>query len=259
MPMNMTELNLALKRLRLSGIQSTLEARSLQVAQGNLTFLDGFTSLIQDELDRRRSKLIERQFQLSGLPERKSLSEFEWNYNPKVQKKAVLELNTLKWIQAHEDALFIGQPGTGKSHVAKSIAMAALLSGHRVIYRDAHVFFEDLAQAQALGQRKKWLQTLSQADLLIIDDLALRKLPVTAGEELLEVVMNRYEKKSTLITSNRILDDWGKVMGDQTISSAILDRLLHHGHLLKFEGRSYRLKQAAERSAARLETPASTG
>lgn len=259
MPMNMTELNLALKRLRLSGIQATLEARALQVAQGELTFLDGFTSLIQDELDRRRSKLIERQFQLSGLVERKTLSEFDWSFNPKVPKKTALELNTLRWIEAHEDALLIGSPGTGKSHIAKSIATTAILAGYRVIYRDAHVFFEDLAQAQALGTRKKWLHMLSQADLLIIDDLALRKLPVTAGEELLEIIMNRYEKKSTLITSNRILDDWGKVLGDQTISSAILDRLLHHGHLLKFEGRSYRLKQAAERAAAKVDSRASTG
>lgn len=259
MPMNTTELNLALKRLRLSGIQATLEARALQVAQGDLTFLDGFTSLIQDEMDRRRSKLIERQFQLSGLTERKTLSEFEWSYNPKVPKKAALELGALKWIQAREDALLIGAPGTGKSHVAKSIAHSAILAGHRVIYRDAHVFFEDLAQAQALGTRKKWVHALSQADLLIIDDLALRKLPVTAGEELLEVIMNRYEKKSTLVTSNRILDDWGKVLGDPTISSAILDRLLHHGHLLKFEGRSYRLKQAAERASARLDSQTVTG
>ena len=96
------------------------------------------------------------------------------------------------------------------------------------------------------------MTALTEADLLVIDDLALRKLPPQAGEELLEVVMNRYGKRSTLITSNRILEDWGKVLGDQTIASAILDRLLHRGHLLKFEGRSYRLKQAAERATGKL-------
>jgi len=252
MPMNSSELDLALKRLRLSGIQATLASRALQVQQGRLSFLEGFSSLIQDELDRRRSKWIERQFLLSGLVRPQALDDFDWSYNPKLPKGPALELLALQWVHAHEDALLIGSPGTGKSHIARAVGSAAVLAGLRVIYREAHVFFEDLAQATALGARKKWMAQLSEADLLIIDDLALRRLPPTAGEELLETVMNRYGKRSTLITSNRILEDWGKVLGDQTISSAILDRLLHRGHLLKFEGRSYRLKQAAERATGRL-------
>lgn len=252
MPMNQTELDLALRRLRLSGIQATLASRALQVQQGEQSFLEGFASLIQDELDRRRSKWIERQFLLSGLIRPQPLDDFDWQYNPKIPKRAALELVALKWVDGHEDALLIGSPGTGKSHIARAVGSAAVLAGLRVIYREAHVFFEDLAQATALGNRKKWMTTLREADLLIIDDLALRKLPPTAGEELLEVVMNRYGKHSTLITSNRILEDWGKVLGDQTIASAILDRLLHRGHMLRFEGRSYRLKQAAERATGKL-------
>ncbi|MBU6430454.1 MAG: IS21-like element helper ATPase IstB [Cyanobacteria bacterium REEB65] len=252
MPMTSPELDLALKRLRLSGIQATLQSRALQVSQGNLSFLEGFTSLIQDELDRRRSKWIERQFLLSGLVRPQGLDDFDWSYNMKLPKKAIIELAALKWIEGHEDALLIGSPGTGKSHVARAIGSAAVMAGLRVIYRESHVFFEDLAQASALGSRKKWVAALTEADLLILDDLALRKLPPSAGEELLEVVMNRYGKRSTLITSNRILEDWGKVLGDQTIASAILDRILHRGHLLRFEGRSYRLKQSAERATGKL-------
>lgn len=252
MPMNSSELDLALKRLRLSGIQATLSGRALQVEQGKLSFVEGFSSLIQDELDRRKSKWIERQFLLSGLVQPSALDSFDWHYNPKIPKRSVLELVALQWTSRHEDALLIGSPGTGKSHIARAIGSAAVMAGLRVVYREAHVFFEDLAQATALGNRKKWIGQISDADLLIIDDLALRKLPASAGEELLEIVMNRYEKRSTLITSNRILEDWGKVMGDQTIASAILDRLLHRGHMLKFEGRSYRLKQAAERASGKV-------
>lgn len=250
MPMNQSELDLALRRLRLSGIQATLASRALQVQQGELSFIEGFASLIQDELDRRRSKWIERQFLLSGLVTPQALDDFDWHYNPKIPKRAALELVALKWAQNHEDALLVGSPGTGKSHVARAIGSSAVLAGLRVIYREAHVFFEDLAQATAIGSRKKWMTALREADLLIIDDLALRRLPTTAGEELLEVVMNRYGKHSTLITSNRILEDWGKVLGDQTVANAVLDRLLHRGHLLRFEGRSYRLKQAAERASS---------
>jgi len=252
MPMNQTELDLALRRLRLSGIQATLQSRSLQVQQGQLSFLEGFSSLIQDELDRRKSKWIERQFLLSGLVRPQALDDFDWHYNTKLPKRAILELVALEWIGKNEDSLLIGSPGTGKSHIARAIASAAVMAGMRIVYREAHVFFEDLAQATALGTRKKWMNQICEADLLVIDDLALRRLPPSAGEELLEVVMNRYGKHSTLITSNRILEDWGKVLGDQTIASAILDRLLHRGHLMKFEGRSYRLKQSAERLTGAL-------
>jgi DNA replication protein DnaC len=254
MTVNHLELERSLKSLRLSGIQATLETRALQAAQGQMSFLEAFSALICDELDRRRSKLVERQFSLSGLPERKSPSDFDWSFNPKVPRKYCLELLTLKFILAHEDVLLLGQPGTGKSFIAKAIATSAVINGHKVLYREAHSLFEDIAQATALGSKSKFFSALSSCDLLVIDDLALRKLPPHAGETILEIVMNRYEKKSTLITSNRILEDWGKIFGDQTISSAILDRLMHHGHLLKFEGRSYRLAQAASRANAKLDS-----
>jgi DNA replication protein DnaC len=160
----------------LSGIQATLAGRALQVEQGKLSFVEGFSSLIQDELDRRKSKWIERQFLLSGLVQPAALDSFDWHYNPKLPRKAVLELVALQWASRHEDALLIGSPGTGKSHVARAIGSAAVMAGLRVVYREAHVFFEDLAQATALGNRKKWITQISDADLLIIDDLALRKL-----------------------------------------------------------------------------------
>lgn len=252
MSMSIPELHRALRALRLSGMIATLEARAMQVAQHETNFLEAFSWLVQDELDRRRSRLLDRRFSTSGLPERKDLKDFDWTYNPKVPKRDVLELATLKFIEAREGALLIGQPGTGKSHCAKAIAQLAVQHGYKVFYREAHVLIEEINEARELGELRKYRAQLTSSELLVIDDLFLRKLPVNAGDELADVLMSRYEKSSVVITSNRGVDDWGKLLGDVVVVSPLLDRIMHRGHLLKFEGKSWRLKEAAERLAKRV-------
>jgi len=251
MSMTMPELQRALRALRLSGMISTLEARALQVQSHQMNFLEAFSWLLQDELDRRHSRLLERRFSLSGLPERKDLKDFDWAYNPKVPKREVLELATLKFIEAKEGALMIGQPGTGKSHCAKAIAQLAVQHGYKVFYREAHVLIEEINEARELVELRKYRSQINTADLLLIDDLFLRRLPPNAGDELADVLMSRYEKSSVVITSNRGVDDWGKLLGDVVVVAPLLDRIMHHGRLLKFEGKSYRLKEAAEKVAKR--------
>lgn len=255
MPMSMTEIERALRQLRLSGMRATLDARALQATQGEMPFLDAFSALLQDELDRRRSRQIDRGFLLSGLPERRVLVDFDWHFNPKIPKKECLELVALRFLRQGEDALLIGSPGTGKSHVAMSIAHAAILAGHRVVYREAHEVFPELYQAAQLGTRAKLMRLFTDCDLLVLDDLFLRKLPADAPDELQEIILNRYKiKKSTLVTSNRIVDDWGKLLGDTVCATTILDRLMHRGAMLRFEGKSYRLKEAAARLARENQT-----
>ena len=145
--------------------------------------------------------------------------------------------------------MFIGSPGVGKSHIAKALALLAVQRGYTVFYREAHVLIEDINQARELGELRKYRVSLKAADLLVIDDLFLRKLPANAGDEIADVIMSRYEKSSTLITSNREIEDWGKLLGDLVIVTPLLDRLMHHGNLLKFTGKSWRLKESAERLA----------
>jgi DNA replication protein DnaC len=249
MAMSITELERALRSLRLSGMSATLEARALQVSSHEMDFIEAFSWLIQDELDRRRSRLLDRRYTLSGLAERKDLKDFDWSYNPRLPRRDVLELATLKFITAHDDALFIGPPGTGKSHIAKALALLAVNRGYKVIYREAHQLIEDINEARELGTIRKLRAQFRAADLLLIDDLFLRRLPAQAGDELADVLMSRYEKAATIITSNRPLDDWPKLLGDAVVVTPLLDRLMHHGHLLKFEGKSWRLKEAANRIA----------
>ena len=154
----------------------------------------------------------------------------------------VFDLATATFISRHEDALFLGPPGTGKSHLAQAIGMAAILQGHRVLYRETHALLDDIAEATIDGTRRKHMDTLATVPLLIIDGLGMRKLPPTAAEQLLEIVMRRYERTSTLLTSNRPVEDWGKLLGDSAAVTAMLDRLLHHGHVLKCGPRSWRTK-----------------
>lgn len=251
MSMTIPELHRALRALRLSGMITTLEARAMAVAHQQMTFLEAFAWLVQDELDRRRSRLLDRRFSLSGLPERKDLKDFDWAYNTKVPKRETLELATLKFIEAKEGALLIGQPGTGKSHCAKAIAQLAVQHGYKVFYREAHTLIEEINEARELSEIRKYRAQINAAELLVIDDLFLRRLPLNAGDELADVLMSRHEKASIIITSNRAIDDWGKLLGDVVVVAPLLDRIMHHGRLLRFEGKSYRLKEAAERLAKR--------
>jgi DNA replication protein DnaC len=251
MNMSLPELEHALRALRLSGMIPALQIRSQQVAGHEMNFLEGLSCLVQDELDRRRSRLLDRRFTHSELPQRKDLKDFDWTYNPKIPKRQILELATLKIIRERESAMLIGPPGLGKSHVAQAIGHLAVQHGHTVMYREAHVLVGEINEARELGDHRKYQAQLKSAELLIIDDLFLRKLPANAGDELADVLMSRYEKASTIITSNRVVDDWGKLLGDAVVVTPLLDRLMHRGHLLKFEGKSWRLKEAAERAAKR--------
>jgi DNA replication protein DnaC len=242
--MNLVELNRALLKLRLGGMANTLETRMLEAQASALPPIDFISSLVSDELQRRADRLIERRIKLAAFRDSKTLDGFDFGFNKKMDRRMVFDLASGRFITQHEDALFLGPPGTGKSHLAQAIGRAAIQQGHCVVYREAHVLLEQIAEATAHNERRDALDGLAATPLLIIDDLGMRKLPATAAEDLLELIMRRYERASTLITSNRPVEDWGKLLGDSAAVSAMLDRLLHHAHVLKCGPRSYRTQRA---------------
>jgi DNA replication protein DnaC len=234
--MNPIELNRSLVQLRLSGMAAVLETRLLQAQSEAMAPIDLISILISDELACRSKRLLERRHKQAQLHQ--GAIEFD----PKMNRSLVFDLATAAWIGRREDALFLGPSGSGKSHCAQAIGHAVIQQGYRVLYREAHILLEELADATLDGNRKQHVELLTTVPLLIIDDLGMRKLPLTAAEELLEIIMRRYERASTLITSNRPVEDWGKLLGDSAAVSAMLDRLLHHGHVLKCGPRSWRTK-----------------
>ena len=244
--MNLIELDRALKQLRLGGIAAVLETRLLQAQAQSMAPIDLISCLISDELSRRTNRLLDRrQKQAQFRDPQKSLENFDFGFNKKLNRSLVFDLAAAGFIAKHEDALFLGPPGTGKSHLAQAIGLAAIQQGYRVLYRETHTLLDEIAEATIDGSRKQHMELLATVPLLIIDDLGMRKLPLTAAEELLEIIMRRYERASTILTSNRPVEDWGKLLGDAAAVSAMLDRLLHHGHVLKCGPRSWRTKTAA--------------
>src|SRR5438552_3125289 len=241
--MNLIELQRALKQLRLGTMASVLETRLHQAQTERMTPLDLISCLVSDELTRRSDRLLDRRKKQAQFRDsHKTLDNFDFNFNRKMNRSLVFDLATANFIARHEDALFLGPPGTGKSHLAQAIGLAAIQQGYRVLYRETHTLLSDIAEATLDGTRKEQMELLSTVPLLIIDDLGMRKLPPTAAEELLEIVMRRYERTSTLLTSNRPVEDWGKLLGDTAAVTAMLDRLLHHGYVLKCGPRSWRTK-----------------
>jgi DNA replication protein DnaC len=248
--MNMNEIERALRELRLSGIADTLNTRLMQAQSAQQPFLDTFAAMLQDELDRRRSRLTERRFKHSQLDERLTLADFDWRFNPKLPRQACFELHTLKFIAEGANALIIGKPGTGKSHVAKAVAYQATVQGYDVRYVEADTEFARYGLSSQ-AEQAKILRSYIEPALLVLDDLFLARRISEAGAELLQTIVHqRYkQRRSLIVTSNRVVQDWGKYLGDATMGTTILDRLMHRAAMLEFEGKSYRLKEATARIA----------
>jgi DNA replication protein DnaC len=239
------QLKSALKRLRLSGLLSTLEVRLQEAAGNQLSCAEFLELIINDEIAVREDRAIARRVNASKFRELRSIEDFDFSFNQSIIRKQIMELATCRFIREQRDILFTGPPGVGKSHLAQAIGHQAARMGYVVLYRSIFDTVGDLNQAEALNESAKILRKYLKPDLLIIDDMGLKKLPKQAGEYLFEIIMRRYELRSTIMTSNRPLEEWGKLIGDVPTATAILDRFLSRADLIQIVGKSYRLRNNA--------------
>lgn len=233
----------SLQRLRLGHVAERLDALLSEAAKGEPTYLDFLDRVLGEEVSSKQRKRVAMGIQIAHFPAVKTLDEFDFKFQPSVDQKLVRELATGRYVASAENVLVFGPPGVGKTHLAIALGRAAVEAGHSVLFVSATALIATLAKAESESRFAEQLLFFAKPKLLIVDELGYLPFERRSAHLFFQLVTKRYERASTLITTNQSVTQWGTVFGDDVIAAAVLDRLLHHSHTLVIQGESYRLKQ----------------
>ena len=234
------------RQLRLSGLLATLEMRLQEAISHQLPPAQFLELILQDELNVRSQRQLERRKKRAAFRELKPLEDFNWEFNPSIKRPAIYDLATGNFIRQNRDVLLLGPPGVGKSCLAQAIGYGAIKAGFEVLYYSVFDLVRDLQADLSAADSQRTLQRFLKPDLLAIDDFGMKHFPPKSAESLLEIIVRRHQNRSTLMTSNRPIEEWGQLLGDVPAATAILDRFLQQAEIIPITGRSYRLRQQKE-------------
>jgi len=236
----MPELTPMLKQLRLSGILDSLETRNRQAVEEKMAYTDFLGLILQDEIARRSQKRLTLALRRANFRNQKTLEEFDFSFNPSINRSLIVDLATCRFIEEKVAVFVVGPCGTGKSHIAQALGHAAVRVGYDVLFTSQSKMLSQLNAARAINNYERFARKLASVDLLIIDDFGLKPLRPSQDEDFHDIISERYERCSTIVTSNLDLSEWGEAFPNRLLGAATIDRLRHGAYKVTLEGKSYR-------------------
>jgi len=239
----MNTLKSRLKQFKLAGIYNSIEERIKYANEKELSYLEFIELICEDEEVNRRDNSYKKRYNKAKFPYYKTLEDFDFNFQPSINKRTINDCATCQFISERKNIVFIGNPGTGKTHLSISVGIKALQKGYKVLFTSVAEMLQTLHFSKADNSYYQKLRYYLMPDLLILDELGFKKLPNYSGEDFFEIISKRYEQGSIIITTNKNFEQWTDIFNDNVLTSAITDRIVHHSTIVKINGQSFRSKE----------------